>query len=1403
MRMRGFSITHTTWTPILVLLLRIQNIVFAQHVFHSLPQQVLGNTASSPVIGPVLRPSYYPPVLKVKSREGFLYENAEIGTHVRILPDLRSDALQILVEDRDLKPGMPPAIYQYVLHGYGAEKFAVDQRGYLFLNTAGGLDADTNSSTYQLHVQAREVDTEPLRSSDPISLTIHLLDQNDNLPIFQHPFYVANVSASGPAERFVAKVVATDLDAGKFGRLTYRIVDATDGSIGQFRYDLPTNSLVVMGDLIAGHRYQVTMEAVDGGGLVGRAIVFVNSISSTNADSRNHRISSVATATSRLPSTNQQPLLPITNFQSTIQNAASPARVSSQVQTIVTELSEATPPNSIVAVLGDDNTRDEIYFKIVDGNEQQRFAINRNSGTVTTAKDFDREQTDLYTLQIEARSITPDQSLYWTLLQVAITDVNDNSPVWEGDLPLYIHLSIDDIEAFRPNMRVGKVKAKDADKSENGRVSYRIVDDQRLFKVDESTGTITVNGDFTTEHFGEHRLRLIAADHGDPRLETPATLILRIDGSVYTQATSPQTLTASSSSADYEEPEETTEAPLLFSRATLPPQFTSESASAQPTDSQSESHEDVSSQSETTTETTPSTTLATTTTKLMATQTAHVSSRSTITTKTTHVSLTPRTIPVDTTTTPQLRLAPVFNTPLLQVMVDENDSDLELATMEAHYPDDLSGPITYLMRSGDTTRFHYTGKLILLKPLDAETDREFTIVIGTAEASSLATDSNLAHTATVTVRVLDVNDWIPAFETNNYHLNVADNTEPGTIVGQVTAFDQDRDDPNNRIHYRVASTDGTEKLFSVNAENGLLTLNHELKEMTGKKLTLLVEASDEGEPAQSTQTTVTIDIDASETQVIPKNEKPRRPVPGTIQFSQRNYTSSVLESVRPPHLVQTLTVISKPKDPRFIMCAIVSGNYRQAFSISPNADGNCELRTQSALDREVIERYLLNVTVTSELQTDFALIAVVILDVNDNPPKFQFASENSAGAYFVGISSEAPESTRVLTVKAEDADLGAAGQVRYEIDTLSTDAKFFSVDEQTGELKLKQSMIQLMQNNKRNNFELKVAACDSPTTGQRLCSKADVFVNAVTDQHRFVTTIQGAQPQQIRAHEQDLIRAIRQFTNSCSLISMEGMRERTNQAMSNEPNIEVYWFAQNPQTHKVCRKKDIKTLFEKTSVDLLTGKLKPWFRLANMQDNVGRSESSTGLTASGILASIEWNDKTMIAGAVALSIAVCGLFAVCGVCVYWQRRKNRRNHVHTYPNIYPLPKYNSAIYVPGGGTLERDKIYETQMLELPMSDEDFATLKQSSIRSDPRLSAPTYRFQNQPPYRQIPNRPPHGAFTYGRPLQDDGDFSMEESMYAVNTPGRLDPFTKRFQPFQMIPTPDYSYSNQHHNKSIH
>lgn len=71
-------------------------------------------------------------------------------------------------------------------------------------------------------VEAREVNTVPTRRSEPVTITIHILDINDNSPQFEQPIYMANTTASGD-ERDVVKVVATDVDSGAFGQVTYTI----------------------------------------------------------------------------------------------------------------------------------------------------------------------------------------------------------------------------------------------------------------------------------------------------------------------------------------------------------------------------------------------------------------------------------------------------------------------------------------------------------------------------------------------------------------------------------------------------------------------------------------------------------------------------------------------------------------------------------------------------------------------------------------------------------------------------------------------------------------------------------------------------------------------------------------------------------------------------------------------------------------------------------------------------------------------------------------------------------------------------------------------------------------------------------------------------------------------------
>lgn len=163
---------------------------------------------------------------------------------------------------------MPPATYQYVLTGLGATVFAVDQRGFVYLNV-NSIDSDPpNPQTYQLtvsyasnsistlkvarswseimcvplQVQAREVDTVPIRSSAPVTITIHIVDANDNSPQFENPILTAETAARGGMRSIVKvrerkeegregewslKVEATDKDDGLFGSITYAITQVS------------------------------------------------------------------------------------------------------------------------------------------------------------------------------------------------------------------------------------------------------------------------------------------------------------------------------------------------------------------------------------------------------------------------------------------------------------------------------------------------------------------------------------------------------------------------------------------------------------------------------------------------------------------------------------------------------------------------------------------------------------------------------------------------------------------------------------------------------------------------------------------------------------------------------------------------------------------------------------------------------------------------------------------------------------------------------------------------------------------------------------------------------------------------------------------------------------------------
>ena len=80
-------------------------------------------------------------------------------------------------------------------------------------------------------------------------------------------------------------------------------------------------------------------------------------------------------------------------------------------------------------------------------------------------------------------------------------------------------------------------------------------------------------------------------------------------------------------------------------------------------------------------------------------------------------------------------------------------------------------------------------------------------------------------------------------------------------------------------------------------------------------------------------------------------------------------------------------------------------------------------------------------------------INIFVTDVNDNAPQFVFKYPNDVftnGKYYAAIAMEAPISSILLQVHAEDNDSGVLGQVIYEIMDETNSGKYFTIERKTG-----------------------------------------------------------------------------------------------------------------------------------------------------------------------------------------------------------------------------------------------------------------------------------------------------------------------------------------------------------------
>ncbi|XP_040200853.1 protocadherin gamma-B4-like isoform X30 [Rana temporaria] len=150
-------------------------------------------------------------------------------------------------------------------------------------------------------------------------------------------------------------------------------------------------------------------------------------------------------------------------------------------------------------------------------------------------------------------------------------------------------------------------------------------------------------------------------------------------------------------------------------------------------------------------------------------------------------------------------------------------------------------------------------KLVTAASMDRERNSFYNISILCVDSGSLPLSSN----KTIQVKISDVNDHPPVFETSNYIVYIAENNQPGTSIHNVHASDHDKD-MNGKIAYSILNSNIEEipvsSYVSMNSMTGTLYAQRSFDYEQLREIQFQVMAKDSGSPPLSSNVSVRICI---------------------------------------------------------------------------------------------------------------------------------------------------------------------------------------------------------------------------------------------------------------------------------------------------------------------------------------------------------------------------------------------------------------------------------------------------------------------------------------------------------------------------------------------------------------
>ncbi|TRY81233.1 hypothetical protein DNTS_021844 [Danionella cerebrum] len=359
------------------------------------------------------------------------------------------------------------------------------------------------------------------------------------------------------------------------------------------------------------------------------------------------------------------------------------------------------------------------------------------------------------------------------------------------------------------------------------------------------------------------------------------------------------------------------------------------------------------------------------------------------------------------------------------------DSDVGSNSVKTYYLSENEHFDIEIQSGRDGSKF---ADLILKKALDRETQATHNLILTAVDGGVPARSG----TASIIVRVLDANDNAPKFYQESYSISLTENSPIGSLVVKLNATDEDEGSNAELVYsFSLYTSEKTQNAFSLNPDNGEIRVKEMLNYEDFRIYNMEVIATDKGSNPLSGQCKLAILI---------SDMNDNHP-----EISIKSFSSPVKEDVPVNTVIAVVSVSDKDSGENGQVDVHISDHL--PFTLKESSDNYYQLLVSEPLDREKVPEYDITITVTDRgvpPLSDNETITLELLDVNDNIPQFPQSS------YRIPVMENNAPGASLSSITAFDPDLNENQYLVYfilekEIANTSM-SMLFSINPENGNL---------------------------------------------------------------------------------------------------------------------------------------------------------------------------------------------------------------------------------------------------------------------------------------------------------------------------------------------------------------